>query len=313
MPLLGAPLASLVARLVTVSPRKWTGRTADEWAESLGGFEVSEMARMGIGVSTYVADFETMPADLAISQLKMGFAGGGVSYLHGGWGALVEGLWSAASAAGATIRAHRAAAGIHAGPGGWEVQLADGEVLRAAAVVVAVGGPAAAAKLLPNDPGWTDMARPVTAACLDLGLRDCRPPLVFGLDEPLYLSRHSPPGDLAPPGGSVVHVMRYGARDGQTDRAELRSYAHLAGVDEDDIVEERFLAETVVTHLLPTPEQGLAGRPGVSVPGAEGIYLAGDWVGPCGWLADAAVASGQSAGLLASRAPQVRRAYPRVP
>ena len=168
------------------------------------------------GVSTYVADLEAMPADLAISQLKMGFAGGGVSYLHGGWGALVEGLWSAASAAGATIRAHGPRPVLMPVPGGWEVQLADGEVLRAAAVVVAVGGPAAAAKLLPNDPGWTDMARPVTAACLDLGLRaspasGVRAGRTAVSVAPLSARR---PGA---PGGSVVHVMRYGARDAQTD------------------------------------------------------------------------------------------------
>jgi hypothetical protein len=72
------------------------------------------------------------------------------------------------------------------------------------------------------------------------------------------------------------------------------------------------LANMVVTHLLPSPEQGLAGRPGVAVPGAAGIYLAGDWVGPSGWLADAALASGQRAGTLAVRALAGDRTYPRV-
>ena len=44
---------------------------------------------------------------------------------------------------------------------------------------------------------------------------------------------------------------------------------------------------------------GLAGRPAVVVPGADGLLLAGDWVGPTGMLADAAVASGHDAGLAA--------------
>jgi phytoene dehydrogenase-like protein len=310
--LLGAPMASLVARLLGTSPARWAGRSAEEWVDSLGGSrDVSDLARMLIRVTTYVADLERMPADLAISQMKQGFFGG-VSYIDGGWASLVDGLWSSASAAGATMRKHQTAAGINAVPGAWEVALADGEVLRAAAVVVAAGGPGAARKLLPVDPGWSDLGPPVTAACLDLGLRGHRPPLVFGLDEPMYLSPHCPPGDLAPRGGSVVHVMRYGARDARLDRVELREYARQAGISDDQIVEERFLASMVVAQLLPSPEHGLAGRPGVTVPAAPGLYLAGDWVGPSGWLADAAMASGQRAGVLAARAPAGARSYPRV-
>jgi phytoene dehydrogenase-like protein len=68
----------------------------------------------------------------------------------------------------------------------------------------------------------------------------------------------------------------------------------------------------VVTHLLPSPEQGLAGRPDVTSTGAEGIYLAGDWVGPTGWLTDAALASGQRAGMLAARSAAAAPSYPRV-
>lgn len=310
--LVRGPMGSLIARLAKASPARWAGRSAEEWAGSLGkSRDVSELARMFIRVTSYVADLERMPADLAISQLKLGVVGG-VSYLDGGWASLVAGLLSAASEAGATIRTHQSAAAINGVPGGWEVVLAGGEVLPAAAVVVAAGGPAAARKLLPVDPGWPDLGPAVTAACLDLGLRGHRPPLVFGLDQPLYLSRHCPPGNLAPRGGSLVHVMRYGARDARLDRSELHVHARLAGITDDHIVEERFLADMVVTHLLPSPDQGLAGRPEVAVPGADGIYLAGDWVGPTGWLADAAMASGERSGMLAARAPEGRRIYPRV-
>jgi phytoene dehydrogenase-like protein len=310
--LVGAPMGSLVTRLLATSPARWAGRTAEEWAESLAGNrDVSDLARMFIRVTTYVADLERMPADLAISQMKLGLSGG-VSYLDGGWASLVDGLWLSASAAGATIRKHQTVTSINAVSGAWEVALADGELLRAAAVVVAAGGPDAARKLMPVDPGWPELGPPVTAACLDLGLRGCRPPVVFSLDEPLYLSRHCPPGDLAPRGGSVVHVMRYGARDARLDRIELREYARQAGISDNQIVEERFLANMVVTHLLPSPEHGLAGRPQVTLPALPGMYLAGDWVGPSGWLADAAMASGQRAGMLAARARVGARTYPRV-
>ena len=295
-------LGSLAAKLATTSAERWAGRSAEEWAQSLAASrDLSDLARMLVRVTTYVTDLRAMPADFAISRLKG--ARRGVSYLNGGFASLVQGLSAAASAAGASIRAHHAAAGIGAVPGGWEVALADGEVLPASAVVVAAGGPAEARALLPVDPGWPELGTPVTAACWDLGLRGPHPSVVMGLDQPLYLACHCPPGDLAPPGGSVVHVMRYGAREEALDRAELHRFATLAGVTEDQVVEQRFLALHVVTHVLPGPKHGLAGRPGVAVPGPPGLYLAGDWVGPSGWLSDAAMASGQRAGMLTAGAP----------
>jgi phytoene dehydrogenase-like protein len=310
--LFNAAMRSLVARLLTASPPRWAGRSAAEWVDSLGASrDVADLARMFIRVSTYVAQPEDTPADLAISQLKMGLFRG-VSYLDGGWASLVDGLSAAASAAGATMRAHEPATGIAAVPGGLEVALAGGEVLPASTVVIASGSPATARKLLPGDPGWPEFGPPITAACLDLGLRGHRPALMFSLDEPLYLSRHCPPGDLAPPGGSLVHVMRYGAREAALDRAELRRYTRLAGITDDQIVEERFLADMVVTHLLPRPKQGLVGRPDVTSTGVDGVYLAGDWVGPTGWLTDAAMASGRRAGRHAAGAMAAPRSYPRV-
>lgn len=304
-------LGSLVSRLLTVSAGRWAGRSAEEWVESLAGRrDLPDVARMLIRVTTYVTDLASMPADFAISRIKG--ARRGVCYLDEGFGSLVDGLSSAASAAGAVMRTHQPAAGISAVPDGWEVALAGGEVLPAAAVVIAAGGPGAARELLPADPGWPELGPPVTAACLDLGLRGPCRSAVIGLDQPFYLARHCPPGDLAPAGGSVVHVMRYGARDVALDRDELHRFAAVAGITDGQIVAERFLAVHVVTHVLPGPEEGLAGRPAVAVPGSQGIYLAGDWVGPSGWLSDAALASGQRAGLLAAGAPAEDRSYPRV-
>jgi hypothetical protein len=58
----------------------------------------------------------------------------------------------------------------------WEVALASGEVLPAAAVVVAAGSPAVARKLLPVDPGWPELGPrsppPAwTSGCAGLTLR----------------------------------------------------------------------------------------------------------------------------------------------
>ena len=131
--------------------------------------------------------------------------------------------------------------------------------------------------------------------------------MLFGVGEPLYLSTHTPAADLAPAGQTLVHLMRYGARDAETDRAELWALARRAGINEDDVIEQRFLARMVVTHAVPVPGSGLAGRPSVDSAGVDGVYVAGDWVGPDGLLADGALASGAAAGARAASHTADRR------
>jgi hypothetical protein len=163
--------------------------------------------------------------------------------------------------------------------------------------VLALGGPGAVSSVLQDPPEWGPVGPPTTVACLDLGLRQAPPKKVlFGVGEPLYLSTHAPAADLAPAGRAVVHLMRYGARDATSDRSQLWALARAAGISEDDVIEQRFLARMIVTSAIPVPGSGLAGRPRVDSAGLDGVYVAGDWVGPEGLLADAALASGASAG-----------------
>lgn len=237
--------------------------------------------------------------------------GDGVRYLDGGFQALVDGLAAAAAAAGVEVRTTRVESVQPAGTGApASVSTADGGVVHAGTVVVAAGSPASAEGLLGTPISGADgLTGPITAACLELGLR--RPPrhqVVFGIGEPLYCSTHCPPAQLAPPGHSVVHLMRNHGHDESLEPAEQRAWLHdaaaQAGVDADDVVEQRFLAEMVVSGGLPTAEGGgLAGRPPVIDPNRPGVVLAGDWVGPVGLLCDAAVASGRAAGLAATSRP----------
>ena len=165
-------------------------------------------------------------------------------------------------------------------------------------VVVAVGPPAAARALLPDPPDWGDLGTPVTAACLDLGVRrPPRPGYVLGIDEPLYATTQGPPARQAPAGRAVVAVLRYGARSAAVDRPALDAHRRLAGVSDDDVLAERFLASMTVAERCPAPhgEDCPGGRMSGST-GTPGVHLAGDWVGPEGLLADAALASGAAAG-----------------
>jgi phytoene dehydrogenase-like protein len=293
-------LGRVVARVATARPAAWAGASAAEWVGSLGlPPDAAMLAEAGVRVTTYAGDLTRLPASLALAQMRAAVYG--VSYLDGGWEQLTTALLARASAAGAQLRQHAKAEHVAGGPGAWEVHT-DSEVIGAAAVVVAVGRPAAAGRLLPAGQGWGDLGPPVTAACLDLGLRRPGTRFVLGIDQPLYLSPHAPPGDLAPAGCGLVHVMRYGATNADDDREQLWALATAAGIRPDDVMVERFLPRMEVVSCLPSPQRGLAGRPPVAVHGALGLLLAGDWVGPHGWLSDGSLASGEQAGLLAAQA-----------
>jgi 2-polyprenyl-6-methoxyphenol hydroxylase-like FAD-dependent oxidoreductase len=297
----GSRSKAQLARLLGTLPRRRTDNlgflSATEWlarrklrpdAESV----VSALLRL----STYASDFDQLSADAAVSQLQIA-ASGGVLYLHGGWAQLVDAL-----SATLEVRTGVEASGLDRAAGRLEVRTGQGS-LTARRVVVAAGGPSAVRRVLPGDPGWNELGPPVTAACLDLGIRRIPDPgYILSLDDPVYATVQSPPAHQAPDGQAVVAAIRYGARGADHDRQELERLVARAGVGPDDIVTRRFLAHMTVSGAMPRPASGgLSGRPRVVDSGVPGVTVAGDWVGPHGLLADAALASGHAAGLLSGQ------------
>ena len=178
---------------------------------------------------------------------------------------------------------------------GWRASL-DDETLDADVVVVAAGVPAAFAKLLgersPDPPG---PAAEVSA--LDLGLdRLPRPGRTFalGIDAPTYLSKHSPPDHRD---GVLLSLASYA----RAPRPELEAVADAVQPGWRERARlQRFLPRMVAVSAVASPERGgLAGRPAVDR--GEGLFGAGDWLGPEGWLVDAALASGAAAAAAALR------------
>ena len=140
---------------------------------------------------------------------------------------------------------------------------------------------------------------PGRAACLDLALSRLPQPratFALGIDCPLYLSVHSAVAALAPPGNAVIHVAKYlgsAASDPKTDERELEAAMDLVQPGwRELVIQRRFLPDMLVANALPTAANGgTEGRPGPAVPGADDLYVVGDWVGPDGLLADASLAS----------------------
>lgn len=293
-----AKLTEVLAQLPWLRAPRFAGVSVAAWLASYDlRPDAESVLRALLRLGTYAADVDDFAADAAISQMRLA-ATDGVVYLDGGWAQLTDRLAGLVEVRPATKVTH-----IGVAAGRVEVSVLDGSTLVARRVILAPGTPAAARALLASDPGWGDVGSPVVAACLDLGVsRVPDPGYVLSLDEPLYATVQSPPARQAPEGGAVVAAVRYGTRTAKQDRPALEDHLATAGVRSEDIVVSRFLANMVVAGAAPRAGAGgLSGRPRVTSTGLPGVYLAGDWVGGEGLLADASLASARTAAILAAR------------
>lgn len=279
--------------------RHWLDQEA-----GVGGY--AELLKALFRVSSYVNNIDEMSASVALNQLKLALMGN-VWYLDGGWQTLVDGLRKLATTNGARVQIGAQVNSITDDEHGVTVRLADGEFLRSRTAILAVA-PKSACELLnlPHDSAlaqWTAAALPVRAACLDVALNRLPLPelrFALGLDNPLYFSVHSAAAKLAPDGVVVLHAMKYlasGESPSKKTERELEAFMdRLQPGWREHVIDRRFLpAITVVASLPRASEGGLAGRPGVQIAGHPNVFPAGDWVGPRGWLADAAAASAEQA------------------
>jgi RNA polymerase sigma factor (sigma-70 family) len=295
--------ARLLARLPKLDLAPWRGRPVAEWIASA---PVADRVRLLLGglvrVATYANAPDELDAAVAIHQIQLALAAN-VYYLDSGWRRLVEGLERRAREAGVAITTRANVERLELrGRAVDGVVLADGSRVEVSDVVVA-GDPQTAARLAGADRA-PELQRaiaslvPVRAACLDLALKRLPRPdrnFALGLDRPMYLSVHSATAALAPPGGALVHVARYLAPGEPAGRDAMRASLE-AYVDEVQpgwrsvVAHQRLMPAMTVSHGLPSHR---GPRPGPHVAEIPGLWLAGDWVGERGLLADAAVASAE--------------------
>jgi phytoene dehydrogenase-like protein len=299
----GTPaLIQWLRRVRHTDPGQLCGRSVAEWLdETVPSPTARPAAEALVRVATFVADHESLSADVAARQVRAALLPG-VRYVRGGWQTLVDALHKQAELRGATVHRRCGVRSLQRDGDGWSVEL-DDRMLGADVVVVAVGEPGAAAKLLgdraPAPPG---PAAEVSA--LDLGLSSLPKRgrwFALGLDDATYLSKHSPPGHrdgvLLSLGGytrqprDVLEGVADAVQPGWRDRVTL----------------DRFLPRMTAVSAIATPHTGgLPGRPGVDL--GHGLFIAGDWIGSEGWLVDAALASGAAAARAATAAVADRRA-----
>lgn len=309
-------VAKLLGRLGSLDPAPWQAKTVDEWLSSVSKRDdVRRLLGALIRLSTYGNAPDRMSGGAALEQVQRALAAN-VLYLDGGWQQMVTALRDAALAAGVRIESGVRVTTVEQSAGGAveSVRLSDGTRLPCAAAIVATAPDEATALASGATHAtlerWSRDAIPVRAACLDLALDALPAPrstFGLGIDAPLYFSVHSAVASLTPGRGALVHVAKYldpaETPDAARDLAELERFTDLLQPGwRDHVVHRRFLPHMTVTHALVTARGGgLAGRPGPAVTGAPGLYVAGDWVGDHGMLADASFASARRAAELCLR------------
>lgn len=256
--------------------------------------------------ATYITDTNAIAAEAAVPQIVAALVDG-VRYLDGGWQQLVDGLRGVAERSGVRIVVEAKATALIPAPveSTWVVRTTT-DRYEADAVIIAAGGPRQVAALLRQQSTaadmWATTIAPVSMASLDLHLRALPKPdrrACFALDAPIYFSTHTPAAALAP-AGDVVQVAWYGDHDDST-LATLEAFCDEVQPGwRSEVLDRRFGRRLVCTHGAPRPGEGFEGRPGPAIPDCPAVFVAGDWVGPRGLLADAAIASGADAARLAT-------------
>jgi phytoene dehydrogenase-like protein len=325
----------LLARLPTLNTRPFELMSVREWADrNITNRRLREFFMSLCRVVTYSSD-ERQCASVALDQLKRAMLGVVyvhegwqkiVDSLHST--AVAAGVNFVTSSRVVGIETNGRVTALELGG----LEVVRGETVEAAlppldanregnparvltdTVLLAVD-PTTAAGLLPNEKVtrcWRTL-EPVTLACLDVALsRLPNPKQIFAIsvDRPYYYSVHSAWAQLTPHGGALIHVAKYRTRPSQMtsrdydgdairlDDEAKRDLAELeAFLDElqpgwrELVMHRRFLPSLAVTNAVTMPS---AYRPQPQTQ-IRGLYLAGDWVGGEGVLADAALTSARAA------------------
>lgn len=280
------------------------GVTAEgSFAHWLDGQKLSPVMRASIEALARLSGYANGPqfisAQAILDQVKLAL--GGTLYLDGGWSTLVDGLANAARETGTMLHAGARVEQVIVEGRRSRVMLADGSAHEADATILAMG-PTEAAALAPQVASLQVEAReamPVKANALDLALKrlpDGAQEFALGIDGPFYFSLHSGSAKLAPEGGAVVHVAKYlptGTGPERNAIEELEGIADLVMPGWRALeVKRQELRGMVVSNGLPRWDRA---RPSVTLADAPGLFIAGDWVGDEGMIADTAAASAMKA------------------
>ncbi|WHY86118.1 FAD-dependent oxidoreductase [Neobacillus novalis] len=257
-------------------------------------------------LTTYTSAPTVQRAKPVLKQVKRSL--NGVLYVDGGWETIIQKLKNQAIEAGVEFFNSKNVIEIEHHEQSQSIRCSDGEVYTVPDCIITAPPKEALNMINGSDHTslrtWAEQAIPVTACCLDLGIKKLPNPknqFVLGLDQSLFFTNQSRAAKLSEDGTIVVSLVKYHnpieqSIHRQADKEQLEAAMDLLHPDwRKDVVEQQFLPKMTVVHDFPHLKR--SGNPGPAIPQMKGIYIAGDWCGHEEVLADAAVASGKRAAL----------------
>jgi phytoene dehydrogenase-like protein len=254
----------------------------------------------------YTSALDLVSAEVFVDKLRRTLRHP-VHYIDGGWQTLVNALRATAERAGARVVSGTGVEAVEHNNGRVRgVRLRDGSLVGASTVIIATR-PQDASKLVdggahPSMHGIVEGLVPARLSCLDVALSRLPSPrysVVQDLDSPRFMTAQSLYSRVAPEGGVLIYTFKqldpvnpgdHDQRENERDLESLLDAAHPGW--RVVLVKRQYLPRIEAVGALPTAAGGgFAGRPGPRVPDIAGLYLAGDWIGPEGFLADASTAS----------------------
>jgi hypothetical protein len=253
-----------------------------------------------VRLTSYAHAPDLMDAKAALDQVRLSLAG--VLYIDGGWAGLVEGLAAIARKAGAELRTERRVWSVTKDEARWRVQIIGEPAICCDAVILAVP-PSDAVQVTASKTLVATVSdlRPARIIGLDLGLSSGVSPranFALGITAPTYMSVHSSAASLAPEGGTMASLARYLGPGETPEVGAINGLERLAdtllpGWRSREMRRQRLVALTASHNIRRWHNGGLGADSRLT--NSPGVYLAGDWIGDGGMLADAATASARAA------------------
>jgi len=284
-------------------------RSVQAWLEdSVSNAQLHTLLTAFARTLVYSTALDLVSAEVFVDKFKRSLSHP-VHYIDGGWQTLIDGLHDTATRHGARVVSGTGVETVVCdGDRVTGVRTREGRSVAAGGVLLATAA-TDAARLVGAGGGTAlrqlvDGLVPARLACLDVAL-DTLPvpmhPIVQDLDEPRFMSAQSVYSRIAPDGAALIVSFKQldprtpsSARKDEADLEQLLDAAQPGW--RDHLVRRRFLPAIEAVGALPTANGGgFAGRPSIDVPGLANLYIAGDWVGPEGFLVDASAASAAAA------------------
>ncbi|MET3729408.1 phytoene dehydrogenase-like protein [Fictibacillus halophilus] len=296
-------LVKVMLKLQTIYATTIPHMSLREWAEK----EIKDPMVRNVfyalcRTSTYCIDYHQQLASAVIQQVKLGLKG--VLYVNNGWQSIVENLRLKALEAGAIILTNKTVSSIQIGIQ-HQLYFADGGRM-AVSDVILTAGPDQSMKLINEAEGtllqkWSQQARPVYAACLDVALKKLPRSshhFAIGIDQHILFSNHSRACSLSQDGEIVIQMIKYlGTKKEESanvHKQELESILDLMQPGwRKELVAQQFLPRMIVVQDTISVQDKQYFGPGV--PEIPGLYIAGDGTGHGEMLVDTAFASAKRA------------------